>query len=59
MQVGDLVKVRMKWAQPSVAGVIVKMWHDRMQWVYEVRNIKSGRWTHATEIDMEVISESR
>jgi len=59
MQVGDLVKVRMKWGQPRITGIIVKMWHDRASWVYEVRNVKSGRFTHATEEDMEVISESR
>ena len=60
MRVGDLVKVRMKWGQPSIVGIIVKMWHDRTEWVYEVRNLKSGRFTHATRYDVEeVISESR
>ena len=59
MRVGDLVKVRMKWGQPSIVGIIVKMWHDRTEWVYEVRNLKSGRFTHAIEQDMEVISASR
>ena len=59
MQVGDLVKVRMKWGQPPIMGIVIKMWHDRAQWVYEVRNLKSGRFTHATEQDMEVISASR
>ena len=59
MQVGDLIKVRMKWGQPSIVGIIVKMWHDRTEWVYEVRNLKSGRFTHAIEQDMEVISASR
>ena len=59
MQVGDLVKVRMKWGQPPITGVIIKMWHDRSEWVHEVRNVKSGLTTHATEMDMEVISASR
>ena len=59
MKVGDLVKVRMKWGQPPIMGIVIKMWHDRAQWVYEVRNLKSGRFTHATEQDMEVISASR
>ena len=65
MQVGDLVKVydfshvRRKWGQPRITGIIVRTWHDRVCWVYEVRNLKSGRFTHAIEQDMEVISESR
>ncbi len=59
MKVGDLVKVHMKWGQPHITGIIIKMWHDRSQWVYEVRNVKSGLATHAGEVDMEVISESR
>ena len=59
MKVGDLVKVRMKWGQPPIMGIVIKMWHDRAQWVHEVRNVKSGLTTHATENDMEVISESR
>ena len=59
MNVGDLVKVRMKWGRPSIVGLIVKMWHDRIECVYEVKNIKSGRLTHATEEDMEVINASR
>mgnify|MGYP003629182666 FL=1 len=59
MNVGDLVKVRRKWGQPRITGIIVRTWHDRVCWVYEVRNVKSGLLTHATEIDMEVISESR
>ena len=59
MNVGDLVKVRLKWGQPSIVGLIVKMWHNRLEWIYEVQNVKSGRFTHATEQDMEVISESR
>ena len=59
MKVGDLVKVRMKWGRPPITGLIYKMWHNRLEWVYEVRNIKSGLTTHATEPDMEVVSESR
>ena len=59
MKVGDLVKVRMKWGQPSIVGIVVKMWHDRASWVFEVRNVKSGRFTHATATDMEVINASR
>ena len=59
MKVGDLVKVRLKWGQPSIVGIIVKMWHDRACWVYEVKNVKSGRLTHASEQDMEVINASR
>ena len=59
MKVGDLVKVQMKWGQPPITGIIIKMWHDRSLWIHEVRNIKSGLMTHATEMDMEVISESR
>ena len=59
MQVGDLVKVRMKWGQPRITGLIIRTWHDRVCWVYEVRNVKSGLTTHATENDMEVISASR
>ena len=59
MKVGDLVKVRMKWGQPRITGLIIRTWHDRACWVYEVRNVKSGRFTHAIETDMEVISESR
>ena len=59
MQVGDLVKVRMKWGQPRITGLIIRTWHDRASWVYEVRNVKSGRFTHATEEDMEVINASR
>ena len=60
MNVGDLIKVRMKWGQPSIVGIIVKMWHDRTEWVYEVRNLKSGRWTHVTGFDVEeVIRASR
>ena len=59
MQVGDLVKVKMKYGQPSITGVVCKMWHNRLEWLYEVRNVKNGRLTHATEIDMEVISAPR
>jgi hypothetical protein len=59
MKVGDLVKVRMKWGQPPITGIVCKMWHNRLEWIYEVRNINSGRLTHATEPDMEVVSESR
>jgi len=59
MKVGDLVKVRRKWGQPRITGIIVRTWHDRACWVYEVRNLKSGRFTHAIEQDMEVISASR
>ena len=59
MKVGDLVKVRMKWGQPRITGLIIRTWHDRAGWGYEVRNVKSGRFTHAIETDMEVISESR
>ena len=59
MNVGDLVKVRMKWGQLPITGLIVKMWHNRLEWIYEVRNVKSGRLTHATEQDMEVINASR
>ena len=59
MQVGDLVKVRLKWGQPSIVGLIVKMWHNRLEWIYEVRNVKSGLLTHATEMDLEVINASR
>ena len=60
MQVGDLVKVRRKWGQPRITGIIVRTWHDRVCWVYEVRNLKSGRWTHVTGFDVEeVISASR
>ena len=59
MKVGDLVKVRMKWGQPRITGLIIRTWHDRVCWVYEVRNVKSGLATHAGEVDMEVISESR
>jgi hypothetical protein len=59
MKVGDLVKVRMKWGQPTITGIVCKMWHNRLEWVYEVRNIKSGLLTHATEMDMEVVSATR
>jgi hypothetical protein len=59
MQVGDLVKVRMKWGQPPITGIIIHKWYDRRDWIHEVRNVKSGLTTHATEIDMEVISASR
>ena len=59
MKVGDLVKVRMKWGQPRITGLIIRTWHDRVCWVYEVQNGKSGRFTHAIETDLEVISESR
>jgi hypothetical protein len=59
MKVGDLVKVQMKWGQPPITGIIIRKWHDRRVWVHEVRNIKSGLATHAREMDMEVISESR
>jgi hypothetical protein len=57
--VGDLVKVIMQWGQPPITGVIIKKWHDRSEWVYEVRNVKSGLKTHAGESNMELISESR
>ena len=59
MNVGDLVKVRMKWGEPRITGLIIRTWHDRVCWVYEVQNIKSGRLTHATEEDMEVVNASR
>ena len=59
MTVGDLVKVIMQWGQPPITGVIVKKWHDRSKWVYEVRNVKSGLKTHAGESDMELISNGR
>jgi len=59
MKVGDLVQVRMKWGQPRITGLIIRTWHDRVCWVHEVRNVKSGLTTHATENDMEVISASR
>ena len=59
MNVGDLVRVRMKWGQPRITGIIIRAWHDRVCWVYEVRNLKSGRFTHATATDMEVINASR
>jgi len=59
MKVGDLVKVRLKWGQPFITGLICKMWHNRVEWIYEVRNIKNGRLTHASVADMEVVSESR
>ena len=59
MKVGDLVKVRMKWGQPRITGLIIRTWHDRVCWVYEVHNVKRGRLTHATEEDMEVINASR
>lgn len=59
MKVGDLVKVQMKWGQPPITGIIIHKWHDRRVWVHEVRNVKSGLTTHAREMDMEVISESR
>ena len=59
MKVGDLVKVRMKWGQPRITGLIIRTWHDRVCWVDEVRNVKSGLTTHATKNDMEIISESR
>ena len=59
MKVGDLVKVRMKWGQPPITGIIIHKWHDRRDWIHEVRNVKSGLTTHAAEMDMEVISASR
>jgi hypothetical protein len=59
MRVGDLVKVIMQWGQPPITGIIIKKWHDRSEWIYEVRNVKSGLKTHAAESDMELISESR
>ena len=59
MNVGDLVRVRMKWGQPRITGIIIRAWHDRVCWVYEVRNLKSGRFTHATATDMEVINARR
>ena len=57
MKVGDLVKVQMKWGQPSITGIIIHKWHDRRVWVHEVRNVKSGLTTHAREMDMEVIKK--
>ena len=59
MTVGDLVKVIMQWGQPPITGVIINKWHDRSEWVYEVRNVKSGLKTHAGESDMELISHGR
>ena len=57
--VGSLVKVTMQWGQPPITGIIIKKWYDRSQWVYDVRNVKSGLKTHAIESNMELISESR
>jgi hypothetical protein len=55
LKVGTLVKVKSKYFG-DIIGIVVRTWHDDIEQVYDVRNIRSGKLTVAAAYDIEVIS---